>query len=43
MKQRTEEGIQKAEGDWRIAQCELDSEEPVWDEICFHTQQCAEK
>lgn len=43
MKQRTEEWIQKAEGDWRIAQRELDSEEPVWDGICFHAQQCAEK
>lgn len=43
MKQRTEEWIQKAEGDWRIAQRELDSEEPVWDGICFHAQQRAEK
>lgn len=38
MKQRTEEWVQKAEGDWRIAQRELESQEPVWDGICFHAQ-----
>lgn len=43
MKQRTEEWIQKAEDDWTIARREMNSDEPVWDGICFHAQQCAEK
>ena len=43
MKQRTTEWINKAEGDWRMAQREIRVADPVWDGICFHTQQCAEK
>lgn len=43
MKQRTEEWIQKAEGDWTIAQREMENDDPVWDGVCFHAQQCAEK
>ncbi len=43
MKQRTTEWINKAEGDWRMAQREIRVADPVWDGICFHAQQCAEK
>lgn len=43
MKQRTTEWISKAEGDWRMAQREIQVADPVWDGICFHAQQCAEK
>ena len=43
MKQRTTEWINKAEGDWRMAQREIQVADPVWDGICFHAQQCAEK
>ncbi len=43
MKQRTKEWIDKAEGDWKIAQRELEAADPVWDGVCFHAQQCAEK
>ena len=43
MKRRTDEWIKKAEGDWRIAQREMQARDPVWDGVCFHAQQCAEK
>ena len=43
MKRATLEWIDKAEGDWRVAQREMQASEPVWDAICFHAQQCAEK
>jgi len=43
MKPQTAEWIEKAEGDWRVAQRELGSEDPVYDAVCFHAQQCAEK
>jgi HEPN domain-containing protein len=43
MKQRTAEWIEKAEGDWAISERERHAPEPVWDGICFHVQQCAEK
>jgi len=43
MKQRTVEWISKAEGDWTMAQRERRAADPVWDGICFHAQQCAEK
>ncbi len=43
MKPQTAEWIEKAEGDWRVAQRELGSENPVYDAVCFHAQQCAEK
>lgn len=40
----TEEWVQKAEGDWHVAQHELDApDSPSYDAICFHCQQCAEK
>ena len=34
--QRTEEWIQNAEDDWTIARREMNSDEPIWDGICFH-------
>lgn len=43
MKPRTMEWIEKAEGDLTIALREVNAPEPVWDGICFHAQQCAEK
>lgn len=43
MKQRTKEWIEKAEGDWKMAQREAKAADPVWDGICLHAQQCAEK
>jgi HEPN domain-containing protein len=43
MKQRTREWIEKAEGDWKMAQREVRAADPVWDGVCFHAQQCAEK
>src|SRR6266404_9773671 len=43
MKKRTMEWITKAEGDWSMAQRERHAADPVWDGICFHAQQCAEK
>jgi HEPN domain-containing protein len=43
MKQRTLEWVSKAEGDWTMAQRERRAADPVWDGICFHAQQCAEK
>lgn len=35
MKQRAQEWIDKAEGDWTIAQRERQAANPVWDGICF--------
>jgi len=43
MKPQTAEWIDKAEGDWRVARRELEGEDPVYEAICFHAQQCAEK
>ena len=43
MKQRTREWLNKAEGDWVMAQRERQAPNPVWDGICFLAQQCAEK
>jgi HEPN domain-containing protein len=39
----TEEWVEKAEGDLRVAQRELAAPDPVLDAVCFHAQQCAEK
>jgi HEPN domain-containing protein len=39
-----EEWIAKAEGDFRVASRELDeADEPYYDAVCFHAQQCIEK
>lgn len=43
MKQATREWIAKAEGDWQVANREMQATDPVWDAVCFHAQQCAEK
>ena len=43
MKIPTQEWIKKAENDWRVALNEWGLHDPVYDAICFHAQQCAEK
>lgn len=43
MKKITEEWIEKAEGDFKVAVRESDAEEPVYDAVCFHCHQCIEK
>lgn len=43
MKPETLEWINKAEGDWAVAQRERQAPVPVWNVICFLAQQCAEK
>ncbi len=37
------EWIKKAEDDLRVAQHEMEYDQPSYDAICFHSQQCAEK
>jgi HEPN domain-containing protein len=44
MKRLTSEWIAKAEGDFIIAGRELRARKsPIYDAVCFHAQQCAEK
>jgi HEPN domain-containing protein len=43
MKQLTHEWIEKAEGDRSVASTLLNAPHPVYDAICFHSQQAAEK
>lgn len=43
MKQATTEWIERAEGDWKVAQREMHVTDPVWNVVCFLVQQCAEK
>lgn len=44
MKPLTAEWIQKAEDDFIVAQKMLRARKyPVYDAVCFHAQQCAEK
>ena len=44
MKQITQEWIDKAEGDFATARRELSVQDnPNYDAVCFHTQQCIEK
>jgi len=44
MKPLTREWIKKADGDFAIAGRELRvRKSPVYDAVCFHAQQCAEK
>lgn len=44
MKPLTREWIDKAEGDWTILKREMRARKnPVYDAVCFHAQQCAEK
>jgi len=43
MKQATGEWLERAEGDWKVAQREQQADDPVWNVVCFLAQQCAEK
>jgi HEPN domain-containing protein len=43
MKPETQEWVEKAEGDLKVAQRERQTIDPVYDAVCFHAQQCAEK
>jgi len=43
MKPETTEWIDKAEGDWTVAQREMQASNPVWNVVSFLAQQCAEK
>jgi HEPN domain-containing protein len=44
MKNDTSRWVNKAEGDFRVAERELRvTDLPSYDAICFHSQQCAEK
>jgi HEPN domain-containing protein len=43
MKPETQEWIEKAEGDLKVARREGQTTDPVYDAVCFHAQQCAEK
>jgi len=43
MKKITQEWIEKAEGDWKVATREFNYDEPVYDIVCFHAHQCVEK
>jgi HEPN domain-containing protein len=43
MKPISREWVEKAEGDYRVATHQWQADDPVYDAICFHAQQCAEK
>jgi HEPN domain-containing protein len=43
MKSETQEWVKKAEDDLRVANHEMEYDQPSYDAICFHSQQCAEK
>ena len=43
MKLETTEWIDKAEGDWTVAQREMRAPNPVWNVVSFLAQQCAER
>jgi HEPN domain-containing protein len=43
MKPETQEWIEKAEGDLKVARREMQTADPVYEAVCFHAQQCAEK
>ena len=43
MKPETEEWVTKAEGNWTVANHEIQVPNPVWDIVCFLAQQCAEQ
>jgi HEPN domain-containing protein len=43
MKPETQEWIEKAEADLKVARREGQTADPVHDAVCFHAQQCAEK
>lgn len=43
MRPLTKEWIDKGEGDRQVCEDQLGREAPVYDAVCFHAQQCAEK
>lgn len=43
MKEVTREWVQKAENDFLVAGREMVGNPPVYDAVCFHSQQCVEK
>lgn len=43
MKPETQEWINKADGDRKVARREIQTADPVWNVVCFLAQQCAEK
>jgi HEPN domain-containing protein len=44
MNQLTQEWVDKAESDFRTATREIQvTQDPSYDGVCFHAQQCAEK
>jgi HEPN domain-containing protein len=43
MKASSQEWIEKAEADWRTARREFTADEPNFDAVCFHAQQCVKK
>jgi len=43
MKEITKEWIKKAEQDYRVAIREFEAKPPVYEAVCFHSQQCIEK
>ncbi len=43
MKIETQEWIDKAEGDRKVARREIQTTDPVWNVVYFLAQQCAEK
>ena len=43
MKPITREWAEKAEGDFKVAESLSRLDEPVYDAVCFHAQQCVEK
>jgi len=43
MKRITAEWLEKAEGDFKVAQREMCTPDPVYNVVCFLCQQCAEK
>ena len=43
MRPVTQEWVEKADGDHQVAAAQWQVANPVYDAICFHAQQCAEK
>ena len=43
MKKVTTEWMDRVEGDWKVARREIRAADPVYNIVCFLSQQCAEK
>lgn len=43
MKPETAEWVARAEGNWSVANREIQAEQPIWNIVCFLAQQCAEQ